>query len=426
MEEEKKQLWTGGLWEHDASKQPLPPPVVIPKVQRTKAHGTRLTLGTKLAFGGFLTLILMIMGLSAVVGVGNYQKSGDNALKFPDFFSWYKDNKEEAESTDDPKENELPKLLSAPNTDDVQLEFVEAMGEPLSPQEIYEKTMAAIVFVEVKTIRNKYATGTGVMMSEDGYLITNAHVIEGAVEATITFYNNEKYTARLVGYDFGQDLAVLKIDAYSEDRKFPTAEFSDSDLVKVGDLSYAIGNPLGSDYRLTFTDGMISAVNRVLQVENKPLILLQTTAPINSGNSGGALLNEYGQVVGITTIKIMSDEETIEGMGLALPSKRVQQVVQRLLRGESIEETQIGITIQELQFPNSGLEIIDVAIGTPAYDAGLRQGDVIFKVNDCPVNTIKELEIVKAYLFVGDTVEYTLYRDKAVVTVLAELQVKAR
>ena len=181
-------------------------------------------------------------------------------------------------------------------------------GEKLSIQDVYAKVNPSTVLV-VAERGDKASIGTGVIMTSDGYIITNAHVISGGESCWIALDTGHPYDARLVGYDEDQDLAVLKaVDA--ED--LPVAEFGDSGQCRVGDTAYAIGNPLGVELRGTLTNGIISAINRDVQVEGRVMTLLQTTAALNNGNSGGPLINEYGQVIGINTLKMSgtgSEEE---------------------------------------------------------------------------------------------------------------------
>ena len=176
-----------------------------------------------------------------------------------------------------------------------------ASGEGLSFQEIYRKVIPSVVSITT-TIQGGSSTGTGIIMSSDGYIITNDHVIEGAVAVEILTQDDITYSASLVGSDETSDLAVLKVDAQG----LQAAEFGDSESMAVGDTVVAIGDPLGIQLRGTMTDGIISAINRDLVVNGRSMTLLQTTAALNNGNSGGPLINVYGQVIGINTMKMSS------------------------------------------------------------------------------------------------------------------------
>ena len=181
-------------------------------------------------------------------------------------------------------------------------------GEKLSIQDVYEKVNPSTVLV-VADKGEQASIGTGVIMTADGYIITNAHVISGGKDCWIALDTGYTYDAKLVGYSEERDLAVLKaVDAAD----LPAASFGDSDLCRVGDTVYAIGNPLGVELRGTLTDGIISAINRDVQVDGRVMTLLQTTAALNNGNSGGPLINEYGQVVGINTLKMSGNGSEME------------------------------------------------------------------------------------------------------------------
>ena len=183
--------------------------------------------------------------------------------------------------------------------------------------------------------------GTGVVMSEDGYIITNSHVIEGCGAVDVVLQDERVFQALLVGQDAQSDLAVLKIACAG----LTPAQFGDSTLLEVGDAVAAIGNPLGEELRGTMTDGIISAINRDVNVDGYTMVLLQTTAALNSGNSGGALINDRGQVVGITNLKMRAYDNTVEGLGFAIPTTTVKTVVDALIAHGRVEgRPTIGIT----------------------------------------------------------------------------------
>lgn len=427
--DKKDDLWQGGLWEQEKPNYPVAPPVVIPppsvKTEKSlsgkKKSSSGLSLGAKVGFGGFVSLILSLVCLTVVIGLDKDRDISIFGDGFTDWFSfdrlpeWFTDDFEKkAAIIIEPMSR--PSIRSASYNEDVTLEFTAVSGNALSSQEVYEKCMPSVVFIEAENL-SKFATGTGVIMSEDGYIVTNAHVIESASKATVTLWNNQRYEATMVGYNFDQDLAVLKIEAEG----LVAAEFGDSSLLRVGDMSYALGNPLGSDYRYTFTDGMISSVDRMLKVEDVSVIFVGTTAPINSGNSGGALINEFGQVIGITTIKIESEDNTVEGMGFAIPSLRVKQVVNRLMVGAEIYAPMIGVTVYSVYEPVFGIMVHTVDKNSIVYEVGLRSGDIIMEANGKSILTVDDLNAVKGYLFVGDEIEYLVYRDGEELLFTAEL-----
>ena len=190
-------------------------------------------------------------------------------------------------------------------------------GAVLTPQEIYRTVNPAVVTVMAPLSDGSgVSVGTGVVFTPDGYILTNYHVVDGGVSCAVALDTGEQYDARYVAGDAEKDLAVLKVEAEG----LPTATFGDSDLLTVGDPVYAIGNPLGVELRGTFTDGIVSAIDRDVLVEDHTMTLIQTNVALNSGNSGGPLINQYGQVVGINVIKMSSRYSNVEGLGFAIPS----------------------------------------------------------------------------------------------------------
>lgn len=308
-------------------------------------------------------------------------------------------------------------IRSAPTGDGTTLSLTGA-GEALTPQAIYEKLSPSIVGIRV-TVDLGYNLGTGVIMSEDGYIITNAHVIAGGKSVDVLFADDSRRGAFLVGYDSEYDLAVLKVKTAG----LPVAEFGDSDTLLVGDPAWAIGNPLGEELRGTMTDGIVSAINRDVGAENGQMTLIQTTAALNSGNSGGALINAAGQVIGITNMKMMSDEETIEGLGFAIPSRSVKLVVDEIIENGFYQGSPLlGITVRTNYDENdrpAGAYIVSVETKSDAYAQGLRPGHVIVGANGQKVDTMEDLLAAKEGLTFGDTLtlEVNTLRGTHTVTV---------
>lgn len=297
----------------------------------------------------------------------------------------------------------------APTGDGTTLALVPAEGNTLPAQEIYARVAPSVVGVRA-VLEDGIALGTGIIMSSDGYIITNAHVIAGAGRVSVTLSDDSGRTeARLVGYDGPTDLAVLKIDA----KDLPVAQFGDSSSLRVGDPAYAIGNPLGEELRGTMTDGIISAIDRVVSTDGGDMTLLQTTAALNSGNSGGALINAAGQVVGVTNMKMMSDWETIEGLGFAIPTSLAKEVVDQIIASGSYEGTaSIGITVRtQPAAPNTpaGVYVLEVEEASDAYAQGIRPGDVIVEAGGSAVTSTQELKDAKAGLKVGDALELVVW-----------------
>ena len=291
---------------------------------------------------------------------------------------------------------------------------VQPEGDTLSFQSIYTKVIPSIVSIR-GTQDAGVSLGTGVIASSDGYIITNSHVIEGCASVDITLWDESEYPAKLVGRDGESDLAVLKIEAQG----LTPAEFGSSDSLQVGDVALAIGNPLGEDLRGTMTDGIISAINRDLLVDGNSMVLIQTTAALNAGNSGGALLNAWGQVVGITNMKMSSYYDTVEGLGFAIPSTTVKSVSDALIaQGYVGGRPTIGITVRTLTAESAdaygtplGVRVEEVEAASDAYAQGVQVGDVIVQANGENVATIEDLNAVKEGLGVGDVILLHIYRD---------------
>ena len=306
-------------------------------------------------------------------------------------------------------------------------ETYHADGNGLSLQEIYRKCIPSVVSITT-TLTSGTSTGTGIVMSSDGYLITNEHVIDGAVAIDVLTSDDDRYTASLVGSDATSDLAVLKIDA----QNLTAAEFGDSEEMEVGDAVVAIGDPLGSELRGTMTDGIISAINRDLVVNGRSMTLLQTNAALNNGNSGGPLINVFGQVIGINTMKMSSyytATATVEGLGFAIPIATAKPIVDELIaQGYVSGRPVLGISTRELpdavriyyRIPD-GVYIDSVDPSSDAYQKGLRSGDTITAIEGVAVSNLDELNVIKNRFQAGDTVELTVYRGGELYRVSVQL-----
>ena len=298
----------------------------------------------------------------------------------------------------------------------VELQQPGASGEMLTYQEIYSTVSPAVVYLYTYVDDMPYGSGSGVIMSEDGYIITNTHIISVCDRCVVTLTDGTEYDAKLVGMDEASDVAVLKIDG--ED--LPYAVFGDSDAVQVGDEVVAIGNPISTVYNSTMTNGIISGINRTFVDDGYTMTLLQTNAAINEGNSGGALINMYGQVIGITNMKIMYNYyATVEGIGFAVPSAVIKEVADQLIEngfvyGEpAIGIIAAGLTSEAMSLYDlpSGVYISDIRDGSDALNRDIRVGDIITEVNGTPVSTVDEINTIKNQLQVGDTITLTIYRD---------------
>ncbi len=370
-------------------------------------------------FGLIFLVLLLIVGSSLAFGatrddlpaVVDKPEKPFSEGKLPgsveDFFKEYYES-----VTYDVMKSELPR---AELPVDFTVELQRAEEEELSLPELYEKcapTITAIVGYKGET---GYSWGTGVVLSEDGLILTNAHVIDDCDKVEVTCFDDEVYEAKLVGADSISDLAVLKIEATG----LEPAAFGESASLQVGEPVAAIGNPLGEDFRMTLTNGIISAIERGISYNGHTMSLLQTNTAINEGNSGGALFNMHGQVIGITNMKMMSSYSSIEGIGFAIPSSMVQRVVDALVvHGVVQGRPSIGITVggipesakKQYDLPD-GLYISAVSEDSDAFKKGIKPGDVLMEVNGEKVETTEEVNTIKEQFNVGDTMEFLIWRD---------------
>ncbi len=246
-------------------------------------------------------------------------------------------------------------------------------------------------------------SGSGIIISNDGYIVTNQHVIDGATEISVILNTGDEHKATLVGADEKSDLAVLKI----EKTGLPAATLGNSEDVKVGELAVAIGNPLGQELAGSVTAGVISAVNRTMTVENKVYNLIQTDAAINPGNSGGALVNEYGQVIGINTIKLSSTG--VEGIGFAIAISEAKPIIDDLINNGYVSgRPLVGITFETTR---SGLSVTALSPGSGAANAGVQIGDLIVKADGEVVKSSAQINKIRDTKKPGDTLTLTVIRN---------------
>lgn len=283
----------------------------------------------------------------------------------------------------------------------------------LSLQEIYKKCIGSVVSITASAQSGK-SSGTGIVLSADGYLITNHHVIENAQVIAVQTSDDRQFQASIIGSDEASDLAVLKVE--SDDLQ--PAEFGDSGKLAVGDRVVAIGDPLGAQLRGTMTSGIVSAINRDLEVNDRTMTLIQTDAALNNGNSGGPLINCYGQVIGINTMKLRSYySTTAEGLGFAIPMAVAKPILEELMEnGYVAGRPAIGISYDTLPLAfriyynlPEGVYISAVYDGSDAQAKGVAAGDIITAVNGTRVTSIDELNRVKNQFTAGDSITLTLY-----------------
>ena len=392
----------------------VPPPVVVPRNNRRSRRRKRLLIALA---------VLLVLAMMAATGAGLWYVVR-HGLRLPgdvrDFpgtedgvpprggFYWELEEPEDTSIT----------IPSYPTGGDTRLALSPAGDLPvLTLKEVYDKATPSVVAVLGQ--QQLYGSvGTGIIFSQDGYILTNCHVIAGCsrckVWVTDEYGVDAEYEARVVGYDEDADLAVLKVEAEG----LPAAAFGVSDDLQVGDPVYAIGNPLGVELRNPLTDGIVSAINRDVDVDGVKMTLIQTTAALNSGNSGGPLINQYGQVIGINTIKMMSEYDTIEGLGFAIPSSLALRWVNELIEFGKIQpQPVLGVTINRIPeaMPDgrSGLLIDDVAPGLSADRAGILPGDYLTAFCGQDIVSYQQLLNLRRDLRVGDVVPVQVWRDGA-------------
>ena len=259
--------------------------------------------------------------------------------------------------------------------------------------------------------------GSGVIFKNDGgdsYIVTNNHVISGAKELVVSLPDGRSLKGKLVGADEMTDLAVVKVG----DGKLPTAKFGDSDQIVVGEPAIAIGNPMGLEFQGSVTSGVISALNRTLDISDKRVKLLQTDAAINPGNSGGALVNADGEVIGINSAKVAANG--VEGMGFAIPINTVQTVIDSLMTKGYVARPYLGVSVFDPETAgrygyqlniDKGVYVFQLTLNGPCGKAGLQRGDIILKLDDKETNSVSDLRAKVAEHKVGDTVKVTYDRN---------------
>ena len=267
------------------------------------------------------------------------------------------------------------------------------------------------------------SAGSGFVLTKDGYIVTNYHVVKDADTVKVTMYNGDEYEAKYVGGDEDYDIAVIKVEATD----LQSVTLGDSEKLNVGDHVLAVGNPLG-ELTFSMSGGMVSCVNRAINVSGTPFNMIQTDASINPGNSGGPMFNQYGEVVGIVSAKYSSySSESVEGLGFAIPINDVIAMIQDIMtNGYVTNKPYLGITggtmtsqmaAQYRSDVTEGVFVYSVEEGSAAAQAGLKMGDVILKVDDTEIESMEDLTAVKKQYSAGDTVSLTIYREGQETTV---------
>jgi len=258
------------------------------------------------------------------------------------------------------------------------------------------------------------SSGSGFIISQDGYIVTNHHVINGATSVKVTLYSGETYDAAVIGGDEDYDIAVLKINATG----LQSVVLGDSDSLNVGDHVLAVGNPLG-ELTFSMSGGMVSSVNRAINVDGTPFNMIQTDTSINPGNSGGPLFNQYGEVVGIVSAKYSSySSESVEGLGFAIPINDVWAMIEDIMtNGYVTNKPYLGATVGTMNAAmaqqtnlTEGVYVYSVESGGAAEKAGLRVGDVITAIDNKTISSLEDLTAAKKGYSAGDTAAVTVFR----------------
>ena len=394
--------WEPGLYETGRTRPP-------------KSHGGLIAL--------LLVIVIFLGGLVSVLGILNvrlFAQLQDRPPEEEDALSFI--STVEETQPPQPTENQATEpQINEPEDTDVLLRpspdsvpNVQQEGG-LSLQEIYTRNIDSVVSISCNYPGGS-STGTGVILSHNGYIVTNSHVVDNASVITVLLTDDRSFSASLVGSDPVSDLAVLHIQATD----LKSAEFGDSAALQVGDSVAAIGDPLGSELRGTMTNGIVSAINRDMNLDGRTLTLIQTNAALNSGNSGGPLINCYGQVIGINTMKIGTfvDKAGVEGLGFAIPSATVKDIVEQLIdQGYVSGRPTLGITGESVStfyqiYYNlpAGLLITEVDEASDAAAHGIAVRDILISVNDTRITNMDDLNNVIYGCEVGQEVTAIIYR----------------
>lgn len=302
----------------------------------------------------------------------------------------------------------------------------------MSDAEVYAATVNSVVSIRTSATSGynffgqaveTASAGSGFVLTSDGYIVTNYHVVKDADTVTVTMYNGDEYNAQYVGGDEDYDIAVIKVEATG----LPAVTLGDSSLLNVGDHVLAIGNPLG-ELTFSMSGGMVSSVNRTINVDGTPFNMIQTDTSINPGNSGGPLMNSYGEVVGIVSAKYSSySDESVEGLGFAIPINDVYAMIEDIMtNGYVTNKPYLGITggtmteqmaAQYRYDVTSGVFVYSVEEGSAADKAGLQMGDVITAIDDTSITSLEDLSAAKKQYSAGDTSKFTIYRQGETLTV---------
>ncbi len=299
------------------------------------------------------------------------------------------------------------------------------IGDTLPATQIFRKVAPCVVGIVSNTAYNgeqvPTSSGSGIIVRENGYILTNYHVVADSTSLTVILDNGTEYEAEYIGGDFMTDIAILKIKA----KNLTTWDLGSSASIQTGEKCYAIGNPLGMELQNTITDGLVSAVSRDIVLDDAfgeiSMTVIQTNCQVNSGNSGGPLINEQGQVIGIVSSKIMGDyNESVEGLGFAIPVDTAVDIINSLVEFGYVKgRPSIGVTAAQVQLDPETADALELPMGillaevdpmSDAYVKGIKPSDIITHVQDERVYTIADVTRVKNLYKAGDLIDITVFR----------------
>lgn len=412
----------------------------IPEVPETSASSGELESSPgpkagKKIWKGILAVVLA-MGLVAGSGIGTaWLLSGyfDRQLREAD--ARYQDQISALEARLEAEEKKTETLVTTVPNQNGGMDTV-IITTNTSPAQVYQNNVDSVVLIKSQVPSSGYisggtSTGSGFILTEDGYVVTNYHVVEGGSRLSVVLADGTEYEAKLVGYDNANDVALLKV----EEKDLPAVVLGDSDQLTVGDQVVAIGNPLG-ELTSTLTVGYVSAKERHVNTSGFAINMIQTDAAINSGNSGGPLFNMAGEVIGITTAKYSgssSSGATIEGIGFAIPINDVAGLLEDLATNGYATGPYLGVSVSDMDAEAAsyygmpvGAYVKEVVKGSCAEKAGVQAKDIIANIGGRTVGSVNELSRALRNFAPGDTVEITVYRGGLEVKLSVTLDEKPR
>ena len=387
-----------------------------PKLPEKKAGSKKSSIPVAAVLAGVLVLVLV--GCLITAGVMNRQWEN----RYQEMTGIYSQQIQQLQSQID--ENNMGNAATGNSVSGTP----SATGEGLTPSQVYAQNVNAVVAIS-STVTGGTSTGSGFIMTEDGYVVTNYHVVEGARKIQVITTEGQTYLAKLIGYDQTNDVAVLKVEATG----LPYVTVGSSDALIVGDQVVAIGNPLG-ELTNTLTVGYVSAKERSVTTDGITISMLQTDAAINSGNSGGPLFNMKGEVVGITTAKYSGESSsgaTIEGIGFAIPIDDVYDLIEDLITDGYVSTAYLGVMVSEINADYAdyygvpmGTLVKEVTPGFCAEEAGIQVDDIIVGLGTYKITGLSTLSRALRSFEPGDTTTITVWRDGEEVVLTITLDAK--